>query len=94
MKKEYKELRKKLKNEFKPSKKNLEHKLKGSVGLWLIQCDIEPTSIHLNIICSIFGSVPYCNQEYDRKYILDYLQNNKYKEFKSDLQKTSKKSST
>jgi len=81
MKTEYKELRKKLKNEFKKPSGN-DYKITHSVGEWLKQCGLKPTSTHLTIICKIFGSLPYPYQELDRKFIIDYLKNNKYKVYR------------
>jgi len=81
MKTAFKQLKKKLENKFdRPSGKD--YAIKSSVGLWVSQCEIKPTSNHLNIICTIFGSVPYPYQEADRKKILKYLKKNKYKDFK------------
>jgi len=82
MKKEYKQLRKKLKNKFdKPRGKD--YAIQGSVGMWFEQCGIKPTSKHLNIVCTIFGSVPYPYQEYDRTTIIRFLKHNKYKGYKN-----------
>ncbi len=83
MKKAYKELRKKLKNKFVKPKGN-DYAINGSVGLWLHQCGIKPTETHITIIYKIFGSIPYPYQEWDRKFILKYLKNNKYKGFKNE----------
>jgi len=85
MKKAYKQLRKKLKNSFTPISKGNEYKTYGGVGEWFIHSGIKPTSKHLNIVCTIFGSVPYPFQEQDRKVILKYLRKHKYKEFKSEF---------
>ena len=86
MKKAYKEIRKKLKNEFiKPQGRDYE--IKSSVGLWLTQCGITVDTKHLTIICTIFGSVPYPYQEQDRQVILKYIKNNKYKDFKHYVKK-------
>ena len=78
MKDAYKTLRKKLKNEF--TKPKGEYGVPSAVGDWFKQCGIKPTSKHLNIVCTIFGSVPYPHQEKDRKFIVKYLKNNKYKD--------------
>ncbi len=80
MKKTYKQLQKKLKNHFdKPTTRD--YNIAGGVGLWLKQCGIKkPTAKHLNIVCLIFGSVPYPYQEKDRKVILKYLKKHKYKD--------------
>ena len=87
MKDEYKQLRKKLKNEFtKPTKNN--YAIYSSVGEWLKQCGIKPNKNHLNIICTIFGSAPYPHQEADRCNIIEYLQDHKYKDFKNETNKT------
>ena len=83
MKKAYKELRKKLKNKFVKPKGN-DYEINGSVGLWVTQCGIKATSKHTDIICTIFGSVPYPYQELDRKFILYFLRENKYKDFKNE----------
>ena len=87
MKTAYKELRKKLQNVFSVPKGN-DYAIKGSVGLWFTQCGISANSKHLNIVCTIFGSVPYPHQEEDRLIILNYLKKNKYKEYKNDLCKS------
>ncbi len=79
----YKQLRKKLKNSFAPTTKD--YNLNGSIGQWVRQSGIIPNSNHTMIICSIFGSVPYCYQENDRKKILLYLETNKFKQFKKDF---------
>ena len=77
MKKQYKELQKKLKNKFdKPLGNN--YPIYSSVGLWLKQCDIDPTEEHLNIIFYIFGAIPYPYQESDRLEILSYLKTYPY----------------
>jgi len=81
-KKAYKELQKKLKNRFKPTTKD--YNINGSVGQWVAQSNIKPKPEHTKIICLIFGSVPYCYQESDRKVILNYLKKHKYKEFKRE----------
>jgi hypothetical protein len=86
MKKTYKELRKKLKDKF-VKQQGTSYNINSSLGLWLIQSDIKPTPKHINIICTIFGSVPYPYQAEDRGIILTYLKNNKYKDFKNALPK-------
>jgi hypothetical protein len=85
MKSSYKELRKNLKNRFYKEPKGYE--IRGSVGVWCKQCDINPTPKTLKIICLIFGSVPYCYQESDRTKILKYLKTHKYKDFKNEYLK-------
>ncbi len=82
-KKAYKQLRKKLKNHFTIPKGN-NYAVYSSIGLWVKQCGITPKLEHTNIICTIFGSVPYPFQEADRTKILKYLKNHKYKEFKNE----------
>ena len=84
MKKAYKELKKKLKNEFIKKGSGQNYEISGSVGLWVTQCGIKATSDHTNIICTIFGSVPYPYQENNRKFILHFLRENKYKDFKRE----------
>ena len=82
MKNEYKELRKKLKDEFSRINNGKVYESIGSVGLWVKQCGIKPTVIHTNIICGILGRVPFVYQQSDRKIILSYLKKHKYKDFK------------
>jgi len=84
MKDSYKELRKKLKDQFDTPQGN-NYAVKGSVGLWVKQCGIKPNKLHTQIICNIFGSVPYPYQSQDRKTILKYLKNNKYKDYKKKV---------
>ena len=79
----YKQLRKKLQNKFKVTTKD--YSLNGSIGQWVEQCGIKPLAAHTNIICTIYGSVPYCYQEQDRQQILLYLETNKFKQFKKDF---------
>lgn len=78
-KKAYKELRKKLKNKWVKPKG--EYGLPSAIGAWLVQCDIQPTVEHTNILCRIMGSVPYPHQESDRLILITYLKNHKYKEY-------------
>lgn len=85
-KKAYKELQKKLKNKF--TRVGSEYGIPSVVGLWFLQCGIIHTSDKLNIVCTIFGSVPYPHQEADRKIVLKYLKKNKYKQFKKTYFKT------
>ena len=80
-KKAYKELQKKLKDKF--TKPRGEYAIPTVVGTWMAQCNIKPTATHLNIICKIFGGVPYPHQPLDRKVVLKYLKKNKYKKFKN-----------
>ena len=82
MKKQYKELKKKLKNEFIKPNHGQNFDAYGGVGLWCLQCGVKPSQIHTTIICKIIGRVPFLYQESDRKVILKYLKKNKYKEFK------------
>lgn len=78
MKKEYKQLRKKLTNKFNPMLPyNNGYETVGNVQHWVKQSGIKYNSNHLKIICLIFGSVPYPYQKKDRKKILKYLKNNK-----------------
>lgn len=85
MKQTYKELRKKLDDAFVNDNRENAYYVVGSVGKWVAQCGMEPTAQHLRIICSIMGSVPYPYQKADRKKILTYLKNNKYKDYKNDI---------
>ncbi len=89
MKKAYKQLQKKLKNKFIQSG---EYGVPSAVDEWFKQCKINPTSEHLNIVCTIFGSVPYPHQEKDRLFIIEYLKDNKYKVFKNGKQNIKSKS--
>lgn len=82
MKETYKELRKKLKDEFKHESGSKGYAISASVGLWVKQCGIRPTPESLSIICIIFGAIPYPYQEKDRTVIIEFLKNNKYKSFK------------
>lgn len=86
MKKEYKQLQKKLKNSFVQSQKD--YGIVTGVHEWLLQSGLKPNLKHKNIVYTIFGSVPYPYQEVDRKTILKYLKKNKYKEFKQSLIKS------
>ncbi len=86
-KEQYKELRKKLKDKFQRSK-HMDYEIAGSVGEWLKQCDIIPSTGKLKIICTIFGSIPYPYQEKDRKFIITFLRENKYKDFKKRYNST------
>lgn len=79
MKKAYKQLCKKLNDGF--TKSGNSYDINGSVGKWVHQCGIKATSEHTEIICIIFGSVPYPYQQADRKTILKYLKKNKYKDY-------------
>lgn len=90
MKDSYKELRKKLKDHFTAPNNGKNYEIGGSVGMWVKQCGINPTAKHTIIICTIFGSVPYPYQSYDRKLILMFLKDNKYKDYKK-LQKAKAK---
>ena len=80
MKRSYKELRKKLTHKFTPPTD--EYGIVGSVEVWVSCCGIKPLAKHTEIICKIFGSVPYPYQKADRAVILEYLKKNKYKDFK------------
>jgi len=75
----YNELRKCLRNRFVSQNGN-----NGidSVNEWLTQCDIQPPSNHITIICSIYGSLPYPHQERDRVKIINYLNKFRYHKFK------------
>ena len=84
MKKAYKQLQKKLGDEFEFATNALEYYTLGSVGQWVKHSGIKPTEDHTTIICKIMGSVPYPYQEADRKKILTYLKKNKYKDYKKD----------
>jgi len=78
-KKAYKELRKKLKNEW--IKPKGEYGLPSAIGAWLVQCGIQPTTEHTNILCRIMGYLPYPHQESDRLILITYLKAHKYKEY-------------
>jgi len=80
MKKAYKQLQKKLSNKFKRLDSK-DYSVLGNVIRWVEQSGIKYNRKHLDIICNIIGSVPYPYQEKDRKVILKYLKNHKYKEF-------------
>ena len=80
----YKELRNKLRNRYTRMNKK-EYGIVDGVGYWLKQCDIKPTEINVQIICNIFGSVPYAYQEMDRLFIIDYLKDNKFKVYKNEF---------
>ena len=82
MKKAYKELQKKLQNDY--TQPRGDYYIAGSVGEWLTQSNIEPTEDKLRIIYKIHGAIPYPNNKADRNQILNYLKSTKYKEFKSD----------
>jgi len=82
-KKAYKELQKRLKDSYVKTGNN--YHTFGSVGDWVKQSSIAPTRAHTLIICKIFGSVPYTYQKEDRKVILSYLKNTKFKKFKKEL---------
>jgi len=82
MKAAYKELRKKLQDSYTPDGRD--YRVNSSIGQWVRYSGIKPTLKHTNIICTIFGSVPYVYQPKDRKVILDYLKKHKYKEFKNE----------
>ena len=85
MKKAYKQLQKKLKDDFNfPNTKN-EYDVLGSVGQWVKLSGMTPTDNHTKIICKIMGSVPYPYQQKDRTKILTYIKKNKYKQFKKDM---------
>ena len=83
MKEAYKELRKKLKDEFNFPNTTNEYNVLGSVGQWIRLSGIKPTEKHTKIICAIMGSVPYPYQQADRTKILTYIKKHKYKEFKT-----------
>ena len=85
MKKAYKQLQKKLKDEFTFDGNINEYKVLGSVGQWVKLSGIKPTEAHVQIICKIMGSVPYPYQQKDRTKILTYIKKNKYKQFKKDM---------
>jgi len=84
MKKQYKELQKKLVNIELP-KSNNEFGLVSNLKIWLNECDIKPSIKTLTVIYYIFKSAPYVHQEQDRLVIINYLQSNKYKQFKKDF---------
>ena len=83
MKKAYKQLQKKLKDEFAFATTALEYYTLASVGQWVKHSGIKPTEAHTQIICKIHGSVPYPYQDKDRAKVLKYLKKNKYKDFKN-----------
>ena len=83
MKDAYKQLRKKLKDEFNFTNNTKEYHVLSSVGQWVKLSGIRPTKMHTKIICAIMGSVPYPYQQADRTKILKYLKKTKYKEFKT-----------
>ena len=83
MKKSYKQLKKKLLNRFL-SGTSREYSVDASVGQWVAQCKIPVNHKHTEIICTIYGSVMYPYQEKDRVIVLEYLKNNKFKDFKHD----------
>lgn len=81
MKKAYKELRKKLKDDFTKVNSGFNYEIQASVGYWVKQSGIKPTAEHTTIICLIFDAVPYPYQPQDRKEVLDFLKKNKYKDY-------------
>lgn len=87
MKKAYKQLQKKLKDDFAFARSAREYYTLGTVGQWVKYCGIKPNADHTTIICKIMGSVPYPYQERDRKIILKYLKKNKYKDFMKQFKK-------
>lgn len=82
-KKIYKQLQKKLKNEFTKLPNVEGYDTVANVFDWLQQCGIKDIKAGFKIICLIFGSVPYPYQPNDRKVILKYLKKNKYKDYKN-----------
>ncbi|WBC28509.1 hypothetical protein TPMD03_37 [Thiohalocapsa phage LS06-2018-MD03] len=83
IKKEYKALRKGLKNSFTRDG-DMDYSTKGAVLDWIKQSGLKVTEVKFHIICKINGSVPYPYQKKDRKKVLKYLKKNSYKEFKND----------
>lgn len=81
MKKTYKELRKKLKDEFVCDYIN-EYPVVGANYDWLRQSGVKSTDIAYSITYMILGKVPHPYQKQDRKIILEFLKQNNYKEFK------------
>ena len=91
MKKQYKELKKKLKDTYIKQGSGANYEVSSSVGYWVAQCGIHPTEEHTKIIYNIFGSIPYPYQKLDRKIVLDYLHTNKFKDFKLMVKKRMEK---
>jgi len=54
-----------------------DYPIRASVEEWLRQCGLEPKQKYIQIICDIFGSIPYPYQEAHRIEILHYLKHNK-----------------
>ena len=81
MKKTYKELQKKLSDNF--TNIQFEYSLIGGIKDWLNTCNIKPTEKHINILCKIFNNyIPLVYKQSHRLEILKFLKNNKYKQFK------------
>jgi hypothetical protein len=81
MKKQFKELKKKLCNSFPEDDNRQSYAIYHSVNVWLEHCGITPTTTHVSIITAIYGAIPLCYQESDRLEILNYLATHKYKDF-------------
>ena len=78
MKADYKELKKKLGSTYTTT--TTEVGIVGSIEDWLRQHGIEPNEAKMKIIYTIFDNkTPYPHQEIDRLFIVNYLNNNKYK---------------
>ena len=79
----YNDLRYKLKDEFKKLPQN-DYGLMDGVGNWVVQSGIRLRSQHIEIVCNVFGSVPYPYQANDRIIILDYLATHRFGQFLKD----------
>jgi len=76
MKKEYKQLRKKLKDEF-INPYTSEYRVLGALVAWVNQCGIKCNASHVEILGGIMEGTIYPYQRRDRKKILKYLKRNK-----------------
>jgi hypothetical protein len=80
----YKLLQKNLKDIF-VRQNHSTYSVVGGVVDWLQQCGLEANYKQLKIVYNINGSIPYPYQQSDRKLVLDYLKNTKYKKYKKSF---------
>jgi hypothetical protein len=84
MKKAYKDLQKNLKNSF-DKLPGTDYSIAANARHWIKQHCKNYTDEHFVILCKIYGSIFYPYQKKDRKVILKYLKNHKFKDFSKEF---------
>lgn len=80
----YNDLRDNLRDKFDLTKTN-DYSIMGGVTYWIKQSGIRVQKGHINIVCTIHGSIPYPFQFKDRERVMGYLKTHRFGQFSREF---------